>query len=502
MVTAETPLVDLDELGPTVAYGSEFLKNLPTSRNFYDIMAVSPDVSLAAVDEDRLVAGGSNVQSNSWFIDGIETKAPETGTAWIYVNPDAIQEVQIMHIGAPAEYGNMLGAALNVVTKSGSNEFNGGVNLYWFDDSLVDSSIDFDSEFPEYHMDEFTDATGVLGGPFIEDRLWFFGSYEYYRQNQTFPGADPSDSPTQYADRFSLKMTAQLNGREPDRGQGLLRRLGLPAAANPYAPVGPGGREGNRQRGGSTTSRSSPTAPSSTRGTRDSRSRTPTCRRPAAPRPPTSTTRHREAGQPSTLAATGIPGPTTPPRPGDASVSHFADDFIAGDHDFKLGSRRARATPPRSRRCRRPAPTTHYAYDYYGTTYDYFYKVEGLPYFYGQEQESVSGFIDDSWKLTDRVTLNLGLRYDHHKGVIPSFPRLDMNGDPTGETIPGIDPVLTWDHVSPRLGFAYAAGAEQKTVIRGSFSVYYDGNVSGNWNYPPPGSEPGRVPGPVMGGPV
>ncbi len=112
-----------------------------------------------------MIAGGSNVQSNNWFIDGIETTAPETGTAWIYTNVDDIQEVQVMHIGAPAEYGNMLGAAFNVVTKSGSNEFKGGVNAYWFDDSLVDSQIDFDSEYPEYHKNEFTDISPPWAGP-------------------------------------------------------------------------------------------------------------------------------------------------------------------------------------------------------------------------------------------------------------------------------------------------------------------------------------------------
>ncbi len=213
VVTGEAPLVDVTSSSLSANYSAEFLKNLPTTRNFYDIMAVSPDVSLAAEDSDRLIAGGSNVQSNNWFIDGIETTAPETGTAWIYVNPDAIQEVQVMHIGAPAEYGNMLGAALNVVTKSGSNECRGGVNVYWFDDSLVDSQINFDSEFPEYHQKEFWDVTATLGGPIVKDRLWFFASYEYWRDNHTFPGSDPSVNPTWYADRLDLKLSARLNDR-------------------------------------------------------------------------------------------------------------------------------------------------------------------------------------------------------------------------------------------------------------------------------------------------
>jgi hypothetical protein len=45
--------------------------------------------------------------------------------------------------------------------------------------------------------------------------------------------------------------------------------------------------------------------------------------------------------------------------------------------------------------------------------------------------------------------------------------------------------MFTWNYVSPRIGFAYNAGKNQDSVIRGSFGVYYDGNVGGNWNYPP-----------------
>jgi hypothetical protein len=83
--------------------------------------------------------------------------------------------------------------------------------------------------------------------------------------------------------------------------------------------------------------------------------------------------------------------------------------------------------------------------------------------------------------VSDRITVNLGVRYDHNAGVIPSVRRPG-----TGESLPGIDPVFEWDTVSPRLGFAYNAGANRKTVIRGSAGVYYDGNVGGNWISPPP----------------
>ena len=89
----ESPLVDTTSSSVDASFSDAFIKDLPTQRNFYDIIAVAPDVSLATEDSDRMVAGGSNVQSNNWYIDGIETTAPETGTAWIYTNPDDIQEI-------------------------------------------------------------------------------------------------------------------------------------------------------------------------------------------------------------------------------------------------------------------------------------------------------------------------------------------------------------------------------------------------------------------------
>jgi outer membrane receptor protein involved in Fe transport len=498
VVTGEAPLVDISSSSVTANYSAEFLKDLPTTRNFYDIMSVSPDVSLAAEDSDRLVAGGSNVQSNNWFIDGIETTAPETGTAWIYVNPDSIQEVQVMHIGAPAEYGNMLGAALNVVTKSGSNAFAGGVNVYWFNDSLVDSNINFDSEFPEYHQEEFWDVTATLGGPIVKDRLWFFVAYEYWRDNHTFPGSDPSVNPTWYADRLDLKLSARLNDRNLLDVKVQTDDWGYPDPTSEYVTQSASAGEigDNLAWGINYQSIFTDRTFLEVRYTGftvndDYLSQTGSTEAAYLDYSP-------PGGGPTTYWG-GVYYPwsyDTTLNQASATVTHFADDWIAGDHDFKFGIQASRGT---AKTMVSPSATGtyyyHYTYeyDYYGTTYpyEYYYKVDGLPYFYGNEQESVSVFADDSWTISDRLTLNLGLRYDYHKGIIPSYDRLDGSGNPTGEMIPGVDPVFTWQNWSPRIGFAYAAGADQKTVIRGSFGVYYDGNVGGNWNYPPPG-HPGQ----------
>jgi hypothetical protein len=490
VVTGESPLVDTTSSSLTANYSADFIKDLPTTRNFYDIMAVSPGVSLAAEDEDRVVAGGSNVQSNNWFIDGIEYTAPETGTAWIYVNPDAIEEIQVSHIGAPAEYGNMLGAALNVVTKTGSNQFKGGVNAYFIDDSLVDSDIDFDSEYPEFHQ-EFRQATATLGGPIKKDRVWFFAGYEYYRNTQAMPGSDFEATPAWYADRIDLKFSFRINDSNLLDVKGQYDDWGWPPAASEYfEQSAQAGEKGDNQAwalnyqsvlsdrtfiearyaGWQTLD----IVESETGSTEDA---------------------YFDYAPPGGGPTTYWGGYWWPYRyetgidQVSASVTHFADDWLAGDHDFKFGIQASHGVA----RTKLTTTGTYYyhnvyEYDYYGYIYeyDYYYKVDFLPYYYGNEQDSAAFFVDDSWSVSDRLTFNLGLRYDYHKGIIPSYPRLDVNGDPTGEKIPGLDPAFTWNNLSPRIGFAYALGADHKTVIRGSFGVYYDGNVGGNWNSPAP----------------
>ncbi len=491
IVTAEAPLVDTTSSSLSASFSADFMKDLPTQRNFYDLISVAPDISLATEDSDRMVAGGSNVQSNNWYIDGIETTAPETGTAWIYVNPDDVQEIQVMHIGAPAEYGNMLGASFNVVTKSGSNQFKGGVNAYWIDASLVDSNINFDSEYPEYHVNEFTDISATLGGPIAKDRLWFYGSYEYYRFSQTYPGSDPDPAlnPPWYKNLYSLKLSWRINDNNLLDVKGGFVDWGYPPGASEYTEnsANAGEKGADTSWGINYQTIFSDTTFMEARYTGfnvydDWLSETNS---PDAGyvdyAPP--------GGGPATYFG-GLIYPwtydTTLERV-TATVTHFADDWLAGDHDFKFGVQASKGDAiTLTQVSATGAYYTHYdSYEYYGYEYVYYYRVAGLPYYYGNEQDAVGAFVDDSWSISDNLTFNLGLRYDYHKGIIPSFPRLNPDGSPSGETIPGVDPVLTWNNISPRIGFAWDVGGNSKTVIRGSFGVYYDGNVGGNWNSPP-----------------
>ena len=136
---------------------------------------------------DRAIAFGSNQQSNSWNIDGIESSAPETGSSWWDPNVDAIEEVEIIGIGAPAEFGNSTGGVFNIVTKKGGDTFSGTGNYFYQSNALTFPEIYADSSTGEpvsegspgafaYERDNYQDMTFTLGGPIVRERAWFMAS--------------------------------------------------------------------------------------------------------------------------------------------------------------------------------------------------------------------------------------------------------------------------------------------------------------------------------------
>src|SRR5204863_405634 len=82
---------------------------------------------------------------------------------------------------------------------------------------------------------------------------------------------------------------------------------------------------------------------------------------------------------------------------------------------------------------------------------------------------------DDTYRLGNVVTFNLGLRYDHSQAKYPSFPVLDQSGNATGQFSPGNDDVYHWNVVSPRAGATWKVNSSGKTVIKGYYGLLYRG---------------------------
>src|SRR5262245_6358869 len=108
-VIGESRLIDVTDSSFSNHFKDEMLERIPTQRNFWDLIQISPGMSPASEENmglNRIVAYGSNDQSNSWSFNGLEISSPGFGTnVWI-INPDILEEVQVLGVGAPAEYGN------------------------------------------------------------------------------------------------------------------------------------------------------------------------------------------------------------------------------------------------------------------------------------------------------------------------------------------------------------------------------------------------------------
>jgi outer membrane receptor protein involved in Fe transport len=495
MVTADAPVVDLTSSSVGVNYDSEFTENLPTTRNFWDLMAVSPGISQSSEQSAEQIAFGTGITGNSWQVDGVETSLAGGGYVWWWHNPDIIEEVQVLGIGASAEFGNMLGAAFNVVTKSGGNEFHGALNAYFQHDSLTDTNVELeDSEYPSFVRDKWQDITATLGGPIKRDRLWFFAAIEHRETSSTPPGVNPEFAAVNTNERYDLKLNWRINDNNMIDAKAHWEEWVDPWDGDPfYEPSALGSLDGDMPSWGLSWQSilSDRTFLEVKYAGWDSRnwelSQTGSTEDPYVDWDP-------PEGGPSRYSG----GKTWPwfwdtgRNQIDASVSHFADDFIAGDHDFKFGVQYGNGYEE-TKIAPGPRGLYYYSYDYYDPYYydeynQFMYTRDAL--YYGNEQDSLAAYVNDSWTISPKLTLNLGVRWDGHKGWIPAYPRLDMNWQPTGETAPRLDAV-DWSHVSPRLGFAW--NPTPKTIIRGSYGVFYAGNIGGDWNYPPPDGPTGTT---------
>ena len=142
-------------------------------------------------------AFGSGVDQNQFLLDGMNITATDNGVARADPGVDFIQELQIQSVGASVEYGNVQGAVVNVITKSGSNRF-----LYESRPTTAQTAsltsqpvrrlyTTAATSQSGYERATYRDFTTTLGGPVVRDRLWFFSGYQHLRDYDSQPGTDP-----------------------------------------------------------------------------------------------------------------------------------------------------------------------------------------------------------------------------------------------------------------------------------------------------------------------
>jgi outer membrane receptor protein involved in Fe transport len=496
-VTGETPLVDAVSTSVTTNYDAEFVEALPTRNNFYDIISVAPAMSQPDEGSPYFSGYGGNATSEQWNIDGLNLASPEGGWLGWNINPDIVMETSLKGFGAGAEYGSTLGNVYNLVTKSGTNTFHGAVTAYLMNDSLVDPNVELDPEelhdyrlwdpAGHYTVDDYYDTRATLGGPIIRDKLWFFAAAQFQKVNIVGPsnvaGLDGTGTTT---DRYDLKVTAQpgQSHRLDFRGHTATDDIvPAPTMYTDLAAVMVTDIDTTMLTGDYTWVMTDRTLLNVRAGTwnRDQNfdSRTGS---------------DEELLQDATHEGPDLwlngtwwfHGRKEEYTQADAVVTHFADEFFAGSHEFKfgvqynegLGERRSFRS---SFRWKQPPSAAFYWYDYWSFRF-----LLDPPMVYGAETTTKAAFVEDSWQISDRLTIDVGVRYDDQEGRIPDFPKLEWwTGDETGETIPGVD-MISWKNWAPRLGFAWNPKGDGKTVLRGFVGQYFDGAGSASWYAPPP----------------
>jgi guanyl-specific ribonuclease Sa len=143
--------------------------------------------------EETYSANGARSSSNNTLIDGVDSRNLTFGGFAVQPSPDAVQEFKIQTNIYDAAFGKTAGSTINLITKSGTNEFHGSVYDFLRNDAL-DASNYFNPVKPELRRNQY----GVsFGGPIMRSKhMYFFGNYEGLRQiqGQTATTIVPTDA--------------------------------------------------------------------------------------------------------------------------------------------------------------------------------------------------------------------------------------------------------------------------------------------------------------------
>jgi hypothetical protein len=209
-VIQKAPTVNTTDATVGSDFDLGFVDNLPvSSRSFQGVAALAPGVSDGG-DGNPNIRGGARF-NNSYTVDGFQTSDPVTHTFTENFTFSAMNQVQVRTAAFGAEHSDTLGGGINIVTKSGSNRYEGDVTLTYNDQNLY---------FFKDARDTGTNRLMVLelagGGPIIKDRLWFYASAEGVSNVDTLPedpvlGPHPSSNVLAFTG--TLKLTWQLGPR-------------------------------------------------------------------------------------------------------------------------------------------------------------------------------------------------------------------------------------------------------------------------------------------------
>ena len=227
-VIGQSPLIDVKSTVKGQVMTKETYLALPRGRSFDSLISTIPGVQSESITAGVSVDGASGAE-NMWYADGADIGDFHYGDRGQNVVLELLDEVKVTASGYNAEFGGSMGGVINVITRSGSNEFHGDVmvfyenNRQWMQGSsrtflrrdpyasgYVYEYVNYDDLYFDggKDRDKYNRYEGVisLGGYIVKDKLWFFGSLNP-SYNQTIGQRDFNLTEGPY-DSFRAKNTA------------------------------------------------------------------------------------------------------------------------------------------------------------------------------------------------------------------------------------------------------------------------------------------------------
>jgi outer membrane receptor protein involved in Fe transport len=201
-VTSSAAVVDTGSSTTGAVLSSQLFEKIPIGRRMTDTLYLAPGVSSTTTGRANPSMSGSSGLDNVYVVDGVNVTNTGYGAVGSYsiifgslgtATPfDFVQEVQVKTGGYEAEFGQSMGGVVNVVTKSGSNALRGSVFAYSRPDALEGDykTVQTVNGTVNTLAQKETDAGIEAGGPIVRNRLFFFGALNPSWQNRTFIAPD------------------------------------------------------------------------------------------------------------------------------------------------------------------------------------------------------------------------------------------------------------------------------------------------------------------------
>ena len=500
-VTADVPIVETTRSQTSNVVNERSVANLPLNgRNFLDIAISVPGVVRDPRGGD-LSFGGQRGTANSLLVDGADSNSlffgQSSGRQGVR-NPyafsqDSVQEFQISSSGYNAETGRAGGGVINVITKSGTNDLHGGAFWFYRDKAMNANTFINNSRGirkQPYHFNQFG---GNIGGPIKRDKVFFF--FDYDGQRNTTPVAPflsvlpPADALSQQAfqeiQKYLAPYTQGLNNDvylgKVDWNITANRRLSIRYNANRFV--------GKNFENGGTASAQEHTGNSKVSTDNVAGNYSQVFGTSVVWDARLIYLRDAEPGEANSAA------PETVIQQNNATVLSFGRNnfsprytnskriqtiqsvsYVRGRHTYKIGG------DLNFERIDNFFPGT-FSGVYTFTSYANF--AQRLPFSYVQafggpntpgpltkpNVDEYAFFVQDSWRTTDRLTLNYGVRYDQSRyagsGITNPDPGLAALKIDTGKMN------RDTNNFGPRFGLAYRLGSTDRMVLRGGYGAYF-----------------------------